>query len=582
MEVVASIFLDALLAGAIALILCSTSREFEFFNLAAGVWVIVGGWIGSTLVGTGMSVQVIWFVALAILAGLQIGSPLIFRNRIREDPLVYLFVSLGTALVSLNILSTLLLESHGATIPLNAPNSTLLVFGCIMVTVLVVTYVLFHSHRWAKLVLKYRLNKEDTSVYHKLSALIGLEVFLLLLIGGASYMVHRGQVDSAQYLTLVPLLAVISTRMDPVRGPVVALLFTLAGHGLMLGASEVFTGEAAVFARPAVTVLLIIYVLFKSRPTHPIREAPSVTPLIDLERGQLSRSRVAQYVLAGVVITITVVFSTDLVGTVQGLISSQTAGHTLFVMALASIAWVGQQYFGVISITWPAFGLIIGYIVVYLKGNFFVMLLSIAAVTLSSALYFWWIRIRKNEPALVLDLAALMTVYFTLKNAPNISGSNEIVQIPKFVNSFFSLAPSTLIQFIIIVVSIFLYIFVAKGFQIRSLFVGMANLRIGLMNGVNVRSIFAVSTAILVALTAFASLSYHANLYGFLSLETVSIEFGLVILLFGYILHRAGIGIGLLVIALVFLLVEGLLSGFGFVDSIIGLIFILVPFLVKK
>ncbi|MFT3684321.1 MAG: hypothetical protein QM783_05235 [Phycisphaerales bacterium] len=198
---ISAVLYEAFLYGAIAAIVALTSREFRTFNLVAGLWVVIGGWLADFVFGSApVPAHPMWLLAVALVgAVVQILSPKILRDTLRSDPLRYLLIVLGISIAMHGALAALVLHDFSATLTRAPSHGVQLLYAALMLSAAVlVNACVFSSSSWAKAAMNFRVCGKLNGASPPsaaVSRLVALEIGLLLLLGAATPGIHRGLIE---------------------------------------------------------------------------------------------------------------------------------------------------------------------------------------------------------------------------------------------------------------------------------------------------------------------------------------------------------------------------------------------------
>jgi hypothetical protein len=563
---VIDIFLDALLYGATTIVISLTSREFGLYNLAAGAWLVVGGWLCSFFIGlwTHAPVPVSpWiFVLFIVPAVLQISSPLVLRSGLCESPLVYLLVSLGVALTVTTVGEALLLRTSASTIPFNEGGGLLMLI--IGAGALISIRGITHSQRWAQTVIQFRIGSADPPLWRQIAKLLLVELLLLLLLGGSAYRVHKGIFSSAEYRTVIPLLAIIAMNSRLVSSACLSSCVVAGAHLIELSGTRL-----AGYSAPVTIVVLAFFVLVKNWPISAIVQSRQIG---SFRTRKVSADIFGDQCFFGLIVFVLLLFGCALL---LGW-SSDVLERTLFLAALAMLSWLAQTYLGVLSITWPVLGTLVVYLALLVKPTPLALLTLLVCGSLVWAAYLWCLRVLKMQPALLVDLSFVVCLYQIVRKTAPISGSESVRMF-----AFGAMIPSSfaiIVPTVVIIGSLVLVYFSDRRSRMRAFAFGLANFPLGYLHGVPVMRIFMTLGALLAASSVLTVAAYHTSQPGIVPSE-LSVGTGLIVLLFGAFMLRWGPGYGLAALFAFYVGLASIMSRYGIImNGIIGLALIVLAF----
>ena len=523
------LLLDGLLYAATAAVVSLSGREFKFYNLAAGAWIVLGGWLSAFLMGSWMHAPAPvhpWCFFLFLAPALaQVTSPLFLREKLRENPLVYLLVSLGIALIVTTLGTTFLLRMSSATIPIDRRGISFTVL--VVAAVVVLTWYLMQSSRWAKTVLEFRHATSRPLLWQRLTWVLLVELVLLIVLGGVGYHVHKGVFSSAEYRTVIPLLAVMATRSNYISASILSFSVVAVSHLIEM------TGQGlAGYSAPIAIASLAILVLIKNWPVSAILRARKTESLPDrkLEGNIWSDQNVFGFVVLSVLFA----------GFALALgLSSEVLHHTLFMTSLVALSWIAHRYLGLLSIAWPALATLFIYATLIVRPTFWTLSILFVFTSLAWATYLWCLRVLKIEPALLMDLSLVVCLHQIVKKAAPISG-DESVRIFNLTKEFnLPIFVPIVIPVSIVAGCLAMAYFSDRQRQLRASALSMSNLTMGLFHGAPVASIFMRVATVLAGLAALAVVGYHVSQPG-ITPSGLAVETGLIILLFSNLAERWG------------------------------------------
>lgn len=582
---ITTIILDSCLYALTTIVISITSRELRLYNLAAGAWLVLGGWMGAITMGTlkGTSVPVLNSIVLCcfFLIILQAGIPYLLGQKIRINPLTYLFVSLGMALIITNVVPAFFLKSSSVTIPFERSTFGIFLFAILSFVISCLVFWLFRSPFWAYLVLKFRINLFSPKLRLRISFLIFGEILGLLLLGATGFYIHKGQFGTAEYHTIIPILSVFATKGNPWRAAIWSLIVVIAGHLIVAFLPPILGIRVNDYYRVLPIIFLLVFVIIKSRPVRPLISAraiesiaPRVVKLIkDPESYRIIKG-------GGLLISLTII-TLVLVIIFPQYFTNEDIHRALLVSVFATISWIILKYLGVMTISLPIIGAISVYAIYHLENHITIQIIFLILLIMFSAHFLWWLRVLKNEPALVVDLSLVICIHQLIKSTPQISDPEEILffKLP-FLESLDSIIISV-VQLMIILIMFFLTILVACKPRLRAFVLGLGNFKAGVLHGISVKLAFYLTAFILFAVTIFSSVIYHL-ISGTILISETTLEAGLTVLLFGYLMHRSPY-IAFLVIFLYYSLLRWVISGTGVSSGVfLGILFLGVSFCLRQ
>lgn len=577
--------LDGALYFGTAVVLSLTSREFGLYNLAGGAWLVLGGWLAALMLAGGhpLPLNSSLLPVFLFLLLFQAASPVLLGNRLRKNPLSYLFVSLGVALVVIHVGGTYLLSSSGSSVPVDQSTWSVVAFLTFGGLSICAVFFLFQSPWWSRLVIRFRSSDTQGTLTRSLSALVFVELAGLLILGGSTYYVHKGIFGAAEYRTIIPILALVATKGRPIRAGLLSFVVVVLSHGVVALGPIIFDVSVAQYAKVIAILSLLLAVLFRSWPDDARNFAqmlPTIPPRLgswliwqdDYYRGHLF-GLVAFLGAAGLLAVVTYSVPTSW--------SSDDLTFALWIVGLSVICAMAQRFLGIQTIAWPAVGLLPIYCFVLAQESVFWLVILLGAFFMLWTFYGWSLRVLKHEPALVVDLAFVTCIHQVVKSSTVLSGTNEVIIFsPPFLDAVETAHVS---GFLVGTVVFLMIASAAMGRHpwLRAGVLGLANFQLGRFHGLHVKVLFFAAIATLSVLVSSATAARY------LVSETVtsrflSVEWGLSILLLGHLLQKAKLVLGLPFILGVFGLFGGLLASRGTLVGIsVGVAFIIGVFLLQ-
>jgi hypothetical protein len=562
---VIAVFFDALLYAATVKVLSLSTREFGLYNLAGGAWVILGGWAAAAVLGPFVGAPAPlhpWvFVLFLILACLQVSVPFILGSRIgvlRDNPLMYLFISLGVALVILSLGPGALLENYGDTIPIQQGWWGWVALVAFSAFVIVLVYWIFRGGRWARLVIDFRVASSSGKLPIGLSLLLLVELVLLILLGAAGYQVHKGIFQSAEYRTIIPVLCLALAKSSPGRAALLSFIIIVSTHML-----DAWVSVLAGYSIPVAISVLIVAVLIRKWPRETVIDN-NATNLVPTRTVGLLEDSVF---VGGVVFLVLAVFSTL---TLAWSANQLTLHKTLLFSVLVTMSWIAQRHLGVVSMTWPVVAAISVYLVESLASRPVYIMFAMSLVAVLWASYILILRVLSKESALVIDLSVVICIHHIVTNSTAIAGPTNVKLLPLSLSSWNILA----IQITLVLGALGLVLWANHNRIWRGSLLALANFRLGRLHGVAVTSVFIVAATVLATVSMISTVAYHA-LPTPLGPDELSLGVGLSVLLIGNFMDIKGPAPGLLVVFFIYGLLGSVLVGRGILSgAIIGLAFI--------
>ena len=560
-----AVFFDALLYAATVKVLSLGSREFGLYNLAGGAWLVLGGWMAATaagpLVGAPAPVRP-WVFALFLLpALLQVAAPLVLGNKIailRDSPLVYLFITLGIALVILSVGPGLLLENFGDTIPIQQGWWGWLFLALCSALVAGVVYRVFNGRRWARLVIDFRVAQPGNRLPLRLSALLMLELVLLLVLGAAGYQVHKGIFQTAEYRTVIPVLCLAIFSSSPGRAALLSFVIVAGSHLL-----DAWVPPLTGYSIPVAIAALIIAVLVRNLPRETVvdNNATAPAPQRSLSPGEDS------VVVGAVIFTVLTFFATLALSWSSEVLLLH---RTLLVAVIVTVSWIAQRHLGVLSIAWPVLATVAVYVVEALEGRPFYMAATIILGAAAWACYVLTLRLLSKESALVVDLSVVICIHHVVLNSTAIAGATNVKLLSYSAPSWGVIT----LQVALVITSLGLLYWANRDGVWRGSALGLVNFKLGNFHGVSVVPVFVGTAGALALVAIISTVGYHV-LPTPVSPDELSMAAGLSVLLIGNFMHIKGPAPGFLVVFLVYGLMGALLVGRGILSgAAVGLAFV--------
>ncbi len=500
------------LVAAIAALLCLGAREFRFFDVAAGVWVISGFWLGVFVIDPDFELELVdqpelqpvlqTGLCLLILGmGLvQALAPVVLRESLARPPSRFAFVSLSAAAIGVSAMRAALGEQRPPEhFDGDVGDAALVLLALAAGAVLVVRWIQ-SSAMWSRLVIRRRLEARDPWSAWRLGAIIGVQVLLLLVLGFASGNVHKGELRLGGYLALAPLLVVMVTAAVPVRA---ALLGFAVGFSNAIVSAVLAVDTIEVW--PFFVLALLLVVGVRAAPRKFVLDAPRAA----LHRAGIPRAhawlasaikRSPEWLkhkghledLPRVLSQPAVVFGIVVVGCLAiGVLFWQLREHeafravfpeavlrkTLLIYVLATVTWLSARFLSAWSFALPAFAVLV---LELWPGGSGPLLFAFAIVALAAvaawACYLWILRSLRSEHQLVLDLALLIALLGLVTTTPGKVQNVISLQYPTFL----AIAGSAIVGLLA------LGPLFGGPARMRALAMGLANPRMGLRSGLPV------------------------------------------------------------------------------------------------
>jgi len=574
---------DAILYAGVAATLCLTSREFSFYNLAAGAWVIVGGWLtawtGSAILGwPGPAISGLWFFGAIALVVAQVAAPAALGESLRRAPLIYLLVSLGVALVLSSLGPAFLLEASGSTISVPPSTGALVVFGFVITMSVVVPVLVFRQKTWATTVLLFRTGIRYGTVKKRTSLLVLVEVGLLLLIGASGFFVHKGIFGSAEYRTIIPILALVAAKSRPVRAAVTCFLVVMLSYLVVLIAPSY-----SQYSHSMAIALLLIGVVRQYWPRTILRP-PAQKPMVPGRvawPNLLKQDYTRRLVIAGVVVT---AFSVALLilGELRPFVVAQSdilAFSKITLMAV--VGWVIFSRLGILSLAWPMIGVVPIYLVAVSGRTPALAVAGVAAFLVCASGYLLLLRHLPVEPALLTDLGVVVCIHQLFKSSPALSGQEEVI---RFAHVLGTNIPSWVVPIalaLLVCGVLGVGVAVSTSPRVRILALAVADFRFGLLHGSPAPLLFVGMALGGVILAVAASGAFHLG-FSVVSTDEMSVAIGMIVLLLSYLMERFGVLFGVGVCALVYGVLGGVFAGAGpMLPASIGVVFVVAAYLLR-
>lgn len=584
METTITILQDCTLYAIITIIISISSKEFGFYNLAAGIWLITGGWFGTYLYGSLNNIPIplnFWIIPVTVVfAIIQIASPFLFEAKLRENKLAYMFISLGISLVISNLMTSFILNNHSAIIPLDQSNFALSFFLAVSALIAFGVWILLHSKFWAETVIKFRIRDLDQRVLKNLSFLIGLEILFLILLGSSTYFIHKGLYGNAEYRTLIPLLAIFFSRSQPWKAAFWSFTIVLFSHFLIFMlpviVGDLISNEYSNFI-VILSFLIIVMIKYLLRSRIFLIRVSDYLP----KRFESIKKLRNEITIVIVVVLLTVSYSILISSNLVDMYANDFL-QTLIIISFTIITWFIIRYLGVMTVTVPIIGLSFVLILQYVYADLIFCSILILILIVIWSLYLLVLRILPNEPAFIVDLSLLVGLHEFIKYSPSLSGSEELIMFN--LSKVFKPDIILVTGFQIVIVSSILLstVLISKSRKLRAYNLGMVNFKAGLLNGINVIKIFIVFSITTVISMLLTGVNHHLHNEP-ISISESSLEYGIFILFFGYFAHKANILMSITFIIILYLIIKVNMAGFGLVINIIvGILFYVIAYFLNS
>jgi uncharacterized membrane protein len=583
------ILLNSLLYGITASILSLTARELRFYNLAAGSWIVTGGWwfawITSETTGLGIPVTRYWFLALAPLAVLavQTGAPLAIGKRLKTHPFTYIFISLGIALTINHAVPAYALTYDRAIIP---GIDTALDLGWTYVAVVlgIGTLIIYitRSRLWSRVAIGIRLDTPSNHIWHSTAFLVFVEIGLLLIVGAASTFIHNGLYESAEYRTVIPLLALLAVRGKPIKAGFLATVVVLVSSVLLINASSVGGLDMSHYSEALSITGLIpftVYRRWKFKPFLTARVSKAVPEPIQnwsLNITSTGWRRVFESSASLLLLAIAYIMSHRLEA-----FSTLAFWKASYIFGVSLLAWAAYRSLDTLTIGWIFLGALSAYVVHFNSSSpgwlagITILLLGIYAS------YLLLIRVLPVEAALVTDLSVFSAVYISLKSTPSIVGTEGTLLFEVGILS--GIDTSVILLSVLLGLGLILAVSIAGDYPGtgRSIELGLANFRLAYQHGIQFRRWFGFISIVLAFATAvMASVFYHHHEAIFI--ESYPISYALAVLLFGFLMRSTNVVYGTVAVLCIFWVLPSIFVGAGPISILaLGVLFSILPFLTK-
>lgn len=581
---VVPVLADALLYVGTTAVISMSGREFRFYNLSAGLWLVLGGWFTAWILGfDGGHVEPWWLLGAATLLVVFVTSPIWLRERLRINPLAYLFVALGVVLVGVNGSENYLLRSPNAWIPLALGPAGIGILLAGVFLGAVVSGLVMKSGWWSRLALQFRIaTAEHSEVWWSLAGLIALEAGLLLGLGGVGAFVHKGVFGGAEIRALIPILALLASRGQAIWAMVVSFVVVVAMHGMIAFSPDIGGVNTGGYAKAVVLIALAVPVVYRAWPNNPlsgIRRAKAVPGLLrkygmrsSLWRGLMRIWDSAHY--RDIILTAVVVIGVGLVGPMllsvwPGMLVPEQLLMTGRVLLYAIVVWLVYRYVGVFSITVPAIAALPVYAAIELSMSWPELVGIMAAVAAAFGAYVTVLRLVDTEVAIIVDVTVVVSLFQMIRSTPNISGIHGIVILPPYL----PVADWRLVLPTVVVILSLLWGVIVVGARrnLRARTLALMNMAVGRAHGVRSIALLAAVGGMLLFPTLFGNVIYH-SVSEAVSSEQVGLEFGLTVGLLGYFMARSRPWVGaLLVVGIYGVLGVGLLGAGAVFQVAVGI-----------
>ena len=557
--------LDALVYASMAYALCLSSREFELYNLSSGAWLVIGGWLGAWIFGPLLQapapVRPWTFLFLPVIAAIQVLSPLFLGSGLYEKRLLYLFVSLGIALMLTAFGQVYLVNNSADIIPIQAQNPSYIATSASFIIIVSIVTVMFASKYWAKTVLSFRLAKPNSNLYWRLASLLLVELILILMLGASSFSIHKGLFGEAEYRTVIPILAVVLGKSHPIKASLIAFLVIIGGH-----IAEVEVSYFAGYSVPISLGALIISVLLWSWPWDSVVDVNSIGRVPSRPASRPFTNDPA--IIGMITLLLLIVISMVVPGYAQ-----EPLNRFLLVAVLCTAAWISIKYLGVRSIGWQASAAICVYGILHFHNKPFYLVLVFLISVIAWAFQLFALRVLKSEASFVVDLSIVICLYSLVVKSTEISGAQSVLE--------FTFA-QTVNVWSIIIVQAFLTIGMlslvsisGRNNKLRGILLGLTNFRLGWQHGVPINVLFALASGMLILCCITASVGYHA--IAPITPNNLSLANGLIIFLFAYLMAYWEPGPIYGLIFIVYYMLGSLLAGYGLlVEGFLGTALVIV------
>lgn len=565
-----------LLLGVIALVLCLGSREFGLHNLAAGQVVVLGGWwcweIVAWATGAPSHTNRAWLSVATLPVVVLCAWPLAARTYLRDHPLIFMFASLGAALVTETTLQGKALPfatSHIA-VPDGASWHVLIPVGAAAVAS-VVCVLVFSSGRWATCALKCRVaTNRSSGVWASVAMVLVLQFVLLLGIGGASASVHRGMAGGADDRTVLAVLAVFLARARPIRAGLIG-----AGMGIAIHLFDHVGGAVQSLASPLTMLgaaLLIVLLRWPKRPLIAARTVVPVAPCLTTREAAIR---------TGLAVGVAAAFVVILAAANGGLGRMPVLAYS-YLLVLVLAAWALRYILGIWTVSIPLLSGCAGY-GVYLAETVFqsywtTSLVCAALVVLASA-YFLLLRLLSVNVAVLCDVA-LVVVGASLIRHMDLSGSSQIVALA--VDQFIPTDPGIIvIAEVVVGCAIVLLVLLFLNRQPwRPYVLAVANFENATRHGWRPVWSFLSLAAVVSLVVVLASLLLRLGKPTVASSE-LELGRGLTVLFFAYLASEASLLLGATSVGAVALVAAGVGLGYGILEvALVGALFQILGFIV--
>lgn len=552
------------LYASICSVLSLGTKSGRLFNLAAGQWVVIGGWLIFGVLSIETNVVIDWRLFLSVIPGL-VGVLLVLVSAIERtyiiEPQYYSLLTLGSGLLQ-GVVVEEVLGSPIAYIQIlpKSPHLQMFMVWLPLIALIVAISIPLLFYRLpfgTRLLYSVSLERrsERINLRPKVYIFIMLvtEIVALILIGGLQVFDHKGTLLRAEELTVVGILGVAAAKGDVIKS---AMLGGLAGLISIL--VPLFLPSWTFGGTPLAMIVLMLIAIVNNLDRFQKFEAPIARTSVKtwLWSPKPSLGAIDYPLLAGIIVTITTLGWTS---TWESYVYSQV----IFVSALVLLASYSQKWLGLPLLILPTLASAVVYILVATSSTErlgvhpIFTLVFLVLIVIVFAFIFYLLRIVKEDYALVMAITIAVFFHSLFRDLSFFDGADGHVTVnfPYFREILSDGRLKYWAILLTLLLVIILPLIARKSSRVRYCIIAMRDLIFAESRGYKTTIIFIVLSSVFIAIVIMVSFVHYA-FTGSINHETASLWNCLLVFFLGLAANRAG---GLVGVTMVFLL-------FGFID----------------
>ncbi|MBL4664173.1 MAG: hypothetical protein JKY22_11620 [Flavobacteriaceae bacterium] len=248
-----------------------------------------------------------------------------------------------------------------------------------------------------------------------------------MVIGAMGHFVHRGLFGTSEYRTIIPILAILTSNFNPIKGALLSFSLIVFSQLILFISPSIGEVELANYSTALIIFFLVFMVFIRNIPKGVILNA-RIGHFFPMRIKEVFSFRLNKNALLSYTFFLLISFFALLMNVkFSKYLSDEDFSRTILIVALVMLTYLIHRFLNVMTISISMLGSLCAYIVYYWIDSPLYLLFFLIALACVACIYLIVLRLVKEDLALLIDLATLVGLHEFIKQSTFISGSDEVL-----------------------------------------------------------------------------------------------------------------------------------------------------------